>query len=87
LVKASDLDPAQRFPDNLLSLFRGIQVDRRLSLTDQSPWGTGTGSSGRVFGGLSARIMGQNWDGRDCDISFKSRDGRNKVVQVLHLRD
>jgi hypothetical protein len=32
LFRASDLDPAQRFPSNLLGLFRGIWVDRRFRL-------------------------------------------------------
>jgi hypothetical protein len=86
LFRASDLDPTQRFPGHLLGLFRGIWVDRRLSLVSLSPWGTDTRSGRGLFRGLGARIMGRNRDGRDRDIAFKSRDGRNKVVQVLHSR-
>jgi hypothetical protein len=80
LFRASDLDPAQRFPSNLLGLFRGIWVDRRLSLASPCPWGIGIGTGGRVFEGLDARITGQNRYGRDWDITFKSRNGRNEVV-------
>jgi hypothetical protein len=86
LFRASDLDPTERFPSNLFALFRGIQLNRCLSLVGLSPWGTGTRSGGMVFEQLSARIMDRNWDGRDWDITFKSWDGQNEVVQVLHLR-
>jgi hypothetical protein len=47
--RASDLDPAQRFLDNLLSLFSGIRVDKHLLLAGPSPWSISTRSSGRVF--------------------------------------
>jgi hypothetical protein len=50
LFGASELDPTQRFAGHLLHLFRAIRVDRRLSLTSPSPWGTGTGSGRGLFG-------------------------------------
>jgi hypothetical protein len=35
--------------------------------------------------GLVARRPGQNWDGWEWDVTIKTGDGRNKVVQGLHL--
>jgi hypothetical protein len=71
----NDLDAAQRFPGYFIGIFRGIQVDSRLTLAGLSPWGTGTRSRKELFGGLGARITCQNWDGRDRDITFKTRGG------------
>jgi hypothetical protein len=74
LFGAGNIDLARRFPSDLLGLFRRIRVDWRLSLIGLSPCAAATGSCGRVFGRPSTKIIGQNWDGGNWDVTVKSRN-------------
>jgi hypothetical protein len=78
-----NLDPAMRFSRGFPGLLLGALVNRRFLRAGPSPWSTSTGSDRRAIGGLNARITGWNRDGRDWDITFKSRNGRDKAIQIL----
>jgi hypothetical protein len=68
------LIPPLVFPEDFLAFFLGTRINRGSPVTFPSLWITGTRSGGSVLEGLNARIVSQDRDGRNQDITFKPWD-------------